>query len=77
MPGTTVVNATIVGLEPDHVRVTERRYPNADAELVVMIELEGTDTGQVAIPGRLEKLQLVAAEIARGLVQPGHARGLG
>jgi hypothetical protein len=44
MPGTTVVTATIVGLEPDHVRVTERQYPNADAEPVVMIELGGNDT---------------------------------
>jgi hypothetical protein len=77
MPGTTVVNATIIGLEPDHVRVTERRYPNSEAEPVVMIELGGTDAGTITIPGRLETLELVAAEIARGLVQLGQARGLG
>ena len=77
MPGTTVVNAAIIGLEPDQVRVTERRHPQSDDEPVVMIELGGTDTGTITIPGRLGTLELVAAEIARGLVQLGHARGLG
>jgi hypothetical protein len=51
--------------------------PNADAEPVVMIELGGNDTGTITIPDRLATLELVAAEIARGLVQLGQGRGLG
>jgi hypothetical protein len=71
MPGTTVVNAAIIGLEPDHVRVIERRHPQSNDEPVVMIELGRTDTGTITIPGRLATLELVAAEIARGLVRVG------
>ena len=77
MPGTTVVNATIIGLEPEHVRVIERRHPESNVEPVVMIELGGNDAGTITIPGRLATLELVAAEIARGLVRLGQARDLG
>jgi hypothetical protein len=62
------INVTVLGLVADYVRVLDVRHARS-ARDVVRVEL-----GDVVLIGDLHHLQLVAAEVARGLVQIEDAR---
>ena len=60
------ITVQVIGLEPQHVRVVERRS-NGD-ERTVFIEL-GSDDGKIALAGRLYRLQQLTAAVAHQLAQ--------
>jgi hypothetical protein len=58
------ITVQVIGLEPQHVRVVERR--SRVDEPAVLVELGGDDC-KVTLAGRLYPLQQVTAEIAHRL----------
>ena len=64
------VTVQVLGLEPQHVRVVERRTKSD--EPVVFIKLGAGDC-KVTLAGRLDRLQQVIEEVAHQLVQPEEA----
>jgi hypothetical protein len=60
------VTVQVIGLEPGHVRVVERRTNGGDP--AVFVELAG-DNCKVTLVGRLYRLQQVMAEVVHQLQQ--------
>ncbi len=60
------ITVQVIGLEPQHVRVVERR--GSGDEPVVFVELGG-DECKVTLAGRLHRLQQVTAEVGRQLAE--------
>jgi hypothetical protein len=60
------ITVQVIGLDPEHVRVIERHTERDESPM--FIELGGTDC-KVTLAGRLNRLQQVAAEMARQLAQ--------
>ena len=65
------ITVQVIGLEPEHVRVVERRTDSD--EPAVFIELAG-DNCRVTLVGRLYGLQQVTAEVVHQLQQLEEAR---
>jgi hypothetical protein len=60
------ITVQVIGLEPRHVRVVERR--SSTDEPAVFVELGGDDC-RVTLAGRLYVLQQVTAEVAHQLAE--------